>query len=108
MKPLSAPELARFFDHTLLKADATAADIAKLCDEARRHGFYGVCVNGAWIEHARSLLEDIDIKVVGVVGFPLGASSGDVKRYETEVAIDEGAHEIDVVINIGRLKEGGD
>jgi deoxyribose-phosphate aldolase len=106
MKPLSAAELARFIDHTLLKADATAKDIEKLCAEAREHGFYSVCVNGSRVEQARHLLEDTDVKVACVVGFPLGAMSGDAKRFETEAAIDEGAHEIDVVINLGWLKDG--
>lgn len=101
-------QLAVFIDHTLLKADATAKDIEKLCAEAREHHFYGVCVNGLWVEQARHFLEGTDVKVVCVVGFPLGAGSGDVKRFETEAAIDDGAHEIDVVINLGRLKDGDD
>ena len=108
MKTLSAADLARFIDHTLLTADATANDIEKLCAEAREHGFYGVCVNGSRVQQARHLLEDTDVKVAGVVGFPLGAASGDAKRFETEAAIDEGAHEIDVVLNLGRLKDGDD
>ncbi len=108
MKPLSAADLARFIDHTLLKADATAKDIEKLCAEAREHGFYSVCVNGSRVEQARHLLEDTGIKVGCVIGFPLGAMSGDAKRFETEAAIDEGAHEIDVVLSIGWLKDGDD
>jgi deoxyribose-phosphate aldolase len=108
MKPLSAAELARFIDHTLLKAEASAKDIEKLCAEAREHGFYSVCVNGSRVEQARHLLEDTDVKVACVIGFPLGAMSGDAKRFETEAAIDEGAHEIDVVLNLGRLKDGDD
>jgi len=106
MKPLSAADLARFIDHTLLKADATAKDIEKLCAEAREHRFYSVCVNGSRVQQARHLLEDTDVKVACVIGFPLGAMSGDAKRFETEAAIDEGAHEIDVVLNLGRLKDG--
>jgi deoxyribose-phosphate aldolase len=108
MKTLSAADLARFLDHTLLKADATAKDIEKLCAEAREHLFYSVCINGSRAEQARQLLEDTDVKVACVVGFPLGAMSGDAKRFETEAAIDEGAHEIDVVLNLGRLKDGDD
>jgi len=108
MRKLSATELAHFIDHTLLKTDATARDIEKLCAEAREYRFYSVCVNGSRVEQARHLLEDTDIKVACVVGFPLGAMSGDVKRFETEAAIDEGAHEIDVVLNLGRLKDGED
>jgi deoxyribose-phosphate aldolase len=98
--------LARYIDHTLLKADATAADIEKLCREAREHKFYAVCVNGSWVEAARHWLEGTDVKVATVAGFPLGAMEPDVKRFETEAASDAGAHEIDVVINIGRLKDG--
>jgi deoxyribose-phosphate aldolase len=99
-------DLPRYIDHTLLKPDATAADIEKLCREAKEHKFYAVCVNGCWIELARHCLEDTDVKVASVVGFPLGAIETDVKRFETEAAIDAGAHEIDMVVNIGRLKDG--
>ena len=108
MKTFTAANLARFLDHTLLKADATAKDIENLCAEARKHGFYSVCVNGSRVEQARQLLEDTEVKVACVVGFPLGAASGDAKRFETEAAIDEGAHEVDVVLNLGRLKDGDD
>jgi len=104
----SPADLARFIDHTLLKADATAKDIEKLCREARQHEFYSVCVNGSRVELARSLLDESDVKVASVVGFPLGATEPDVKRFETEAAIDAGAHEIDMVINIARLKEKDD
>lgn len=105
---MSAAELARYIDHTLLRPEATRCDIERLCAEARQFGFYGVCVNGAWVELARHLLEDSDVRVVAVVGFPLGATEADVKRFETEAAIDSGAHEIDVVLNIGQLKDGND
>ena len=98
--------LARYIDHTLLKPDAIAADIEQLCREARDHNFYAVCVNGSWVELARHCLEDTDVKVASVVGFPLGAMETDVKRFETEAAVDAGAHEIDMVINVGRLKDG--
>lgn len=106
MKPRSPKELARFIDHTVLKADASAQDIEKLCAEAREFGFFSVCVNGSRVAQARHLLEDSEVKVAGVVGFPLGAADSDTKRFETEAAIDNGAQEIDVVLNIGRLKEG--
>jgi deoxyribose-phosphate aldolase len=106
--PLSAAQLASFIDHTLLKADATAKDIEKLCAEARENDFFSVCVNGSWVAEAYHLLEGSDVKVASVVGFPLGAMSGDTKRFETEAAIDDGAHEIDVVLNIGWLKNGND
>jgi deoxyribose-phosphate aldolase len=105
---LSAAQLAAYIDHTLLKPDATVLDIEKLCVEAREHRFFGVCVNGCRVEQARHFLEETEVKVVCTVGFPLGAMSADVKRFETEAAIDDGAQEIDVVLNIGRLKDGDD
>jgi len=108
MSELNPQALARAIDHTLLRADATSTDIEKLCSEARAHGFYAVCVNGCYIELAHHLLEDSDVKVAATVGFPLGAASSDVKRYETEAAIDAGAQEIDMVLNIGWLKERRD
>jgi len=105
---LSSSQLAACIDHTLLKADATAKDIEKLCAEARENSFYSVCVNGSWIGQSRHFLEGTGIKVASVVGFPLGAMSSDAKRFETEAAIDDGAQEIDVVLNLGRLKDGDD
>jgi len=100
--------LARYIDHTLLKPEASLADIEKLCAEARDHNFYAVCVNGSWVIQARHFLDGCDVKVATVVGFPLGATDSDTKRFETEAAIDNDAQEIDVVINIGRLKDGDD
>ena len=108
MTEFSAAQLAAFIDHTLLKPDASLAQIEQLCAEAREHGFFSVCVNGSWVAAARHFLDGSDVKVASVVGFPLGAMSGDVKRYETEVAIDDGAHEIDMVLNVARLKAGDD
>ena len=104
----SPAQLAAFIDHTLLKPDASLAQIEQLCAEAREHGFFSVCVNGSWVAAARHFLDGSDVKVASVVGFPLGAMSSDVKRFETEVAIDDGAHEIDMVLNIARLKAGDD
>ncbi len=108
MSTLSPKDLARTIDHTLLKPDATARQIETLCAEAREHGFFSVCINGSRVELARHLLDGTDVKVATVVGFPLGAMNADAKRYETEAAIDDGAQEIDVVLNIGRLKDGDD
>ena len=105
---LTPAQLAAYIDHTLLKPDASREQIEKLCAEAREHRFHSVCVNGCWVEAARTFLEGSEVKVAAVVGFPLGAMSSDVKRYETEVAIDDGAHEIDVVLNLARLKAGDD
>ena len=104
----SARDLARHIDHTLLKSEARAADVAKLCTEALEHEFWSVCVHGSRVAQAAALLEGSEVKVAAVIGFPLGAMDGDAKRYETEVAIDLGAQEIDLVLNIGRLKDGDD
>jgi deoxyribose-phosphate aldolase len=100
--------LASYLDHTLLKPDATAKDIEQLCAEARQYHFHSVCVNSARIVQAYSLLEDSSVVVAAVVGFPLGAMDKDGKRFETELAVDLGAEEIDMVLNIGRLKDGDD
>jgi deoxyribose-phosphate aldolase len=99
-------DLAKFIDHTLLKPDATRAQIEALCAEAAEHNFSTVCVNGSRVELAYSLLEECDVQVATVVGFPLGAMEADVKRYETEAAIDAGAGEIDMVMNVGRFIDG--
>ena len=99
-------ELASYIDHTLLKPDATRAQLEQLCAEAAEHQFSTVCVNGSRVELAYSLLEDSDVQVCTVVGFPLGAMEADAKRYETEVAVDLGASEIDMVMNVGRFKDG--
>ena len=99
-------ELASYIDHTLLKPDATRAQLEQLCAEAAEHQFSTVCVNGSRVEVAYSLLEDCDVQVCTVVGFPLGAMDADAKRYETEVAVDLGASEIDMVMNVGRFKDG--
>ena len=98
--------LARLIDHTLLRPEATAADIEKLCGEARRHAFYSVCVNPANVQQARALLRGTPVKVCCVVGFPLGAQAPESKALEARRAIREGAQEIDMVINIGALKSG--
>lgn len=99
-------DLAKYIDHTLLKPDATWAQIEALCAEAAEHNFATVCVNGSRVELAYSLLEESDVQVATVVGFPLGAMESDVKRYETEAAIDAGAGEIDMVMNVGRFIDG--
>ena len=99
-------ELARYIDHTLLKPEATKEQIEQLCAEAAEHQFASVCVNGSRVELAYSLLEDSDVQVCTVVGFPLGAMDADAKRYETEAAVDAGANEIDMVMNVGRFKDG--
>jgi deoxyribose-phosphate aldolase len=106
VKIFSRAELAAYLDHTLTRPDATAADVERLCAEARQHGFHGISVHGSRIELAYARLEDSTIKVTGLVAFPLGAADSDVKRYEVEAAIDHGARAIEYVINLGRLKDG--
>ena len=98
--------LARRIDHTLLKPDATADQIAQLCFEARKYHFASVCVNPTYVKLCSDLLKGTDVKVCTVIGFPLGATSTEVKAFETQNAIEHGATEIDMVINIGALKAG--
>ena len=98
--------LNKYFDHTLLKADATTEDIKKLCAEAREYDFYSVCVNGCFVEAAKKELQGTDVKVAAVAGFPLGAMSMDAKLYEVVDLCEKGADEVDMVINIGALREG--
>lgn len=100
----SPPAVAALIDHTLLRPDATADDIMRLCAEAAQFRFATVCVNPTWVAFASSLLRTSPVAVCSVVGFPLGASTPDVKQYETRRAIFDGAREIDMVINIGGLK----
>ncbi|MGG6314430.1 deoxyribose-phosphate aldolase [Paenibacillus macerans] len=95
-------------DHTLLKADAGQAAIVKLAEEAKEHGFASVCVNPVWVETAAKILKGTPVKVCTVIGFPLGASAPEVKAFEAAHAISEGAGEVDMVINIGALKDGND
>ena len=96
--------LNRYIDHTLLSASATEADILQLCNEAIKYNFYSVCVNSGYVPLAKQALGKSDVKVCTVVGFPLGAMSREAKIFEAKTAIDQGASEIDMVINIGRLK----
>jgi deoxyribose-phosphate aldolase len=99
-------DVAALIDHTLLKPEATRGDIERLCREAAEYRFATVCVNATWVLHATRLLRDTPVSVCSVVGFPLGATTPDVKHYETRRAIFDGAREIDMVINIGALKSG--
>jgi deoxyribose-phosphate aldolase len=96
--------LAKMIDHTLLKPDATQDEVAQLCFEAKKYGFASVCVNPTWAELCATLLKGSDVKVCIVIGFPLGATAPEVKAFETQNAIEHGASEIDMVINIGALK----
>jgi len=97
-------DVAKYIDHTLLKPEATEEQLNKLCDEAIKYGFYSVCVNTSWAKHCAKRLRGTDVKLTVVVGFPLGAMSGRSKGFETRHAIEEGADEIDMVLNIGALK----
>ncbi|WAA10370.1 deoxyribose-phosphate aldolase [Fervidibacillus albus] len=99
-------DLAKFIDHTLLKADTTVDQIEKLCREAKEFGFASVCVNPYWVPKANEWLNDSDVKVCTVIGFPLGANTTETKVLEAKDAIEKGADEIDMVINIGALKSG--
>lgn len=99
-------DLARYIDHTLLRPDATAEDVDKLCREAAEHGFAAVCVNPAWVKRASENLRGTDVRVASVVGFPFGATTPGIKAMEARRAIRDGAREIDMVINIGALKSG--
>lgn len=100
--------LNKYFDHTLLKADATTDQIDELCREALAHDFYSVCVNSCNVAQCADVLKGSDVKIAAVVGFPLGACTTATKAFETEEACRDGASEIDMVINIGALKEGGE
>ena len=98
--------LNTYIDHTILKATASSADVQKLCKEAIEHEFYSVCVNGCYVEDAKHLLQGTDVKVAAVVGFPLGAMTTASKVFEAKEAIENGASEIDMVINVAKLKDG--
>lgn len=98
-------KINKLIDHTLLKPDATLAEIAQLCDEARHYDFMSVCINPCFVPVAKKLLDGSDVKVCTVVGFPLGATLASVKAFEAGEAVDAGADEIDMVINISMAKE---
>jgi deoxyribose-phosphate aldolase len=102
---LSAQEIAGMIDHTLLKPDATLSEINQLCEEAIQHNFASVCVNPSYVETCFNLIKSSNVKVCTVIGFPLGASTTQSKFLEAEEAIKNGAEELDMVINIGKLKD---
>ncbi len=102
----TARDWASLIDHTLLKPEASEADIRKLCEEAAQFGFASVCVNPGWVKKASEFLKGSGVPVCTVIGFPLGATLSDVKAYEARRAIFNGAREVDMVINIGALKSG--
>ena len=98
--------LNKYIDHTILKATASNADVQKLCEEAIEHEFYSVCVNGCYVVDAKHLLQGTDVKIAAVVGFPLGAMTTAAKVFEAKEAVENGANEIDMVINVAKLKDG--
>ena len=99
-------KMNKYIDHTLLKADATYDKIKVLCEEAKEYDFASVCVNGYWVSACKELLAGSDVMVCTVIGFPLGAMSSDAKAFETRDAINHGANEVDMVLNIGEMKAG--
>ncbi|MCP3030361.1 deoxyribose-phosphate aldolase [Halobacillus sp. A1] len=98
--------LAKMIDHTQLKPDTTKEKIEQICKEARDNNFMSVCVNPYWVSYCKDLLEGTDVKVCTVIGFPLGATTTETKVFETRQAIENGAEEVDMVINVGELKSG--
>ena len=102
---MNKEQLAKMIDHTILKPEATDAEVIKLCKEAMEYGFASVCVNPSMVKKAATILEGSEVKVCTVIGFPLGATTTEVKVFETEQTIKDGATEVDMVINVGKLKE---
>ncbi|WP_424245157.1 deoxyribose-phosphate aldolase [Elusimicrobium posterum] len=99
-------KINKLIDHTILKADAPAQDIKKLCEEALKYDFASVCVNPCWVKMCAEILKGSDVKVCTVIGFPLGANTSEVKVFEAQDALKNGAQELDLVINIGAVKSG--
>ncbi|MDG1728365.1 MAG: deoxyribose-phosphate aldolase [Algibacter sp.] len=97
-------DISKYIDYTLLKPTTTEGEIIELCDKAKENGFYSVCISSCYVALAKQLLEDSKVKVCTVVGFPLGSMSTEAKVFEAEKAIEDGADEIDMVINLGYLK----
>jgi deoxyribose-phosphate aldolase len=104
--PARLGDVASYLDHTLLKPDATAREIDQLCSEALEHRFASVCVNGTWVRRCAEVLAGSGVLVCTVVGFPLGAAVPEVKAYEARRAIEDGACEVDMVLNVGALRSG--
>jgi deoxyribose-phosphate aldolase len=105
MPNLSAKELTSRTELVLVRPDVTRKEIESACSHAKQNGFRGVCVNSSRLVEAFAVLEDTNLKVISTIGFPFGATDSDVKRYETEVAIDNGAQEFEVALNLGQIKE---
>ena len=103
---MTKQEIAAVIDHTLLRPEATAGEIARLCAEARRHGFASVCINPYWVPAASAALANSSVRVCTVIGFPLGANATRTKVEEATCSVAQGAREVDMVINIGALRGG--
>ena len=103
---MSGIELNRLIDHTILKPEATVDDVRRVCEEAERYDFFSVCVNTHYVKFAAEELEGSDVKVCSIAGFPLGAMNAEAKAFEAAKAVQDGADEIDMVMNIGALKSG--
>lgn len=99
-------DIARMIDHTILKPEASLSHIEKLCSEGKEHGFFSICVHPVWVRYCVETLKDSGVKVCTVSGFPLGANKKEVKIKEAEIACEDGADEVDMVLNIGALKSG--
>ncbi len=98
-------DIAKYIDHTLLKADASKQEVIKLCREAKEHGFFSVCINPSFVKISKEELDGSLVKVCTVIGFPLGATTTQTKAFETKDAIEKGADEVDMVLNISALKD---
>ncbi|SHE44538.1 deoxyribose-phosphate aldolase [Atopostipes suicloacalis DSM 15692] len=96
--------VAQYIDHTILNADATKADIQRICEEAKEYNFKTVCIQPYWVKYAKEILEDSEVGITTVIGFPLGANTTEIKVAEAKLAVAEGASDVDMVINIGALK----
>ncbi|KNC87325.1 deoxyribose-phosphate aldolase [Sphaeroforma arctica JP610] len=104
--PMNDHDFGKLFDHTILKQDATKEQVVAVCQEAAKHNFMSVCVNPGWITTCVKELEGTDVKVCTVIGFPLGATTSESKAYETKNSIENGALEVDMVLNVGFMKDG--
>lgn len=98
--------LAKYIDHTILKANATEAEVIQVCDEAKTHSFYSVCINPYYVSLVANQLKGSEVKVTSVIGFPLGSNTTEIKAKEALKAVEDGADEIDMVINVSALKDG--
>lgn len=102
---LKSDNISKLIDHTLLKANASRQDIQELCSQAIKQGFFSVCINPYWVKPAVDMLKGEKVRVCSVIGFPLGAYASRVKAFQSGIALEQGAHELDMVVNIGAVKD---